>query len=64
VWKWTQEDNSIFVFCSNVSIHIGLDNGKVGLCINENLDRGRSEPCRTFRNEPLTPTVDFQESIS
>ena len=36
-----------------------LLSGHWGLTVDESLDRGRSDKCLTFDNEPLTPAKDF-----
>lgn len=59
VWRWTGK-NSLFVFCSSKSVCVGLDNGKFAIFLDEGLDCGRSQTCRTFDNEPLTPSGDFR----
>ena len=58
VWKWTGKNN-FFILCSSRSLCIGIDDGKFAICLDETLDRGRSQPCETFDNEPLCPAGDF-----
>jgi hypothetical protein len=59
VWKWTCKNN-FFVLCSDKALCVGIDDGKFAIYLDENLDRGRSQPCETFDNEPLSPTGDFR----
>lgn len=63
VWKWSGGRNNFFVLCSNTAICVGIDDGKFAIFLNENLDRGRSQPCETFGNELLTSTGDFQAAV-
>ena len=59
VWKWTCK-NDFFVLCSNTSLCVGIDDGKFSIFLDESLYKGRTQKCRTFDNEPLTPTGDFE----
>ncbi|XP_071052798.1 nuclear receptor coactivator 7 isoform X5 [Onthophagus taurus] len=58
VYNWTGE-NLYFIKGNNESLSIGAGDGKFGLWLDGDLYQGRSEPCQTYGNEPLTPNVDF-----
>jgi len=58
-WKWTGKNN-FFIFCSAKSVCIGIDNGKFAIFLDGSLDRGRSQTCKTFDNDPLSPNGDFR----
>jgi len=58
VWKWTCKNN-FFVLCSDKALCVGIDDGKFAIYLDENLNRGRSQSCETFDNEPLSPSGDF-----
>ena len=58
VWKWTGKNN-FFILCTVRSVGVGIDNGKFALFLDESLNRGRSQACQTFDNDPLTPNGDF-----
>ena len=62
VWKWTCK-NDLFVLCSSTSLCVGIDDGKFSIYLDENLFHGRSQECRTFDNEPLTPGGDFRAAV-
>ncbi|XP_044268620.1 oxidation resistance protein 1 isoform X2 [Tribolium madens] len=58
VYNWTGE-NLYFIKGNNESLSIGAGDGKFGLWLDGDLYLGRSEPCQTYGNDPLTPKVDF-----
>ncbi|XP_025833673.1 oxidation resistance protein 1-like isoform X2 [Agrilus planipennis] len=58
VYNWTGE-NLYFIKGNNESLSIGAGDGKFGLWLDGDLYLGRSEACKTYGNDPLTPTVDF-----
>ncbi|EFA03143.2 hypothetical protein TcasGA2_TC013055 [Tribolium castaneum] len=58
VYNWTGE-NLYFIKGNNESLSIGAGDGKFGLWLDGDLYLGRSEPCKTYGNDPLTPKVDF-----
>ncbi|XP_023310477.1 nuclear receptor coactivator 7 isoform X2 [Anoplophora glabripennis] len=58
VYNWTGE-NLYFIKGNNESISIGAGDGKFGLWLDGDLYLGRSESCKTYGNEPLTPKIDF-----
>lgn len=58
VYNWTGE-NLYFIKGNNESISIGAGDGKFGLWLDGDLYLGRSESCKTYGNDPLTPKIDF-----
>ncbi|XP_014243960.1 TLD domain-containing protein 2 isoform X13 [Cimex lectularius] len=58
VYNWTG-DNMFFIKGNNESLSIGAGDGKFGLWLDGDLYQGRSEPCATYGNEPLSPQQDF-----
>lgn len=48
---------------SNISMHLFITtccrNGKFGLWLNSNLEKGYSDTCPTFDNESLSPKPEF-----
>ena len=60
VWVWAQE-NSCFIHGDDQFLHIGLDDGKVALSIDNMLERGRSQHTRVFQNEPLAPSLSNKD---
>ncbi|XP_046667905.1 nuclear receptor coactivator 7 isoform X9 [Homalodisca vitripennis] len=58
VYNWTG-DNMYFIKGNNESLSIGAGDGKFGLWLDGDLYQGRTEPCNTYGNDPLTPSVDF-----
>ncbi|KAM3716989.1 TLD domain-containing protein [Dirofilaria immitis] len=46
--------NQFFVKASMDSLSIGASGGHYGLWLDSDLDHGRTQPCETFQNEPLT----------
>ncbi|XP_072396844.1 oxidation resistance protein 1 isoform X1 [Diabrotica undecimpunctata] len=58
VFNWTGE-NLYFIKGNNESISIGAGDGKFGLWLDGDLYIGRSESCKTYGNDPLTPKIDF-----
>ncbi|KAJ8916217.1 hypothetical protein NQ315_016356 [Exocentrus adspersus] len=54
-----QGENLYFIKGNNESISIGAGDGKFGLWLDGDLYLGRSESCKTYGNDPLTPKVDF-----
>ena len=51
------------LFCSVLFYSILIDREGTGIYIDENLDNGRTEHCRTFNNPPLASTKDFNISV-
>ena len=51
-WKWTAKNNYM-VLAEPGFIGFGGGDGKFGLWIHSDLERGHSERCATFDNEPL-----------
>ncbi|KAG5888498.1 hypothetical protein JTB14_015743 [Gonioctena quinquepunctata] len=58
VFNWTGE-NLYFIKGNNESISIGAGDGKFGLWLDGDLYLGRTESCKTYGNNPLTPKIDF-----
>ncbi|XP_060518604.1 oxidation resistance protein 1 isoform X9 [Cylas formicarius] len=58
VYNWTGE-NLYFIKGNNESLSIGAGDGKFGLWLDGDLYLGRSEKCKTYANESLTPKIDF-----
>ncbi|XP_045471483.1 nuclear receptor coactivator 7 isoform X3 [Harmonia axyridis] len=58
VYNWTGE-NLYFIKGNNESLSIGAGDGKFGLWLDGDLYLGRTEMCKTYGNDPLTPSVDF-----
>ncbi|XP_050307316.1 oxidation resistance protein 1 isoform X7 [Anthonomus grandis grandis] len=58
VYNWTGE-NLYFIKGNNESLSIGAGDGKFGLWLDGDLYLGRTETCKTYGNDPLTPKVDF-----
>nr|CAH7760997.1 unnamed protein product [Callosobruchus chinensis] len=58
VYNWTGE-NLYFIKGNYESLSIGAGDGKFGLWLDGDLYLGRSESCKTYGNDPLTPKVDF-----
>ncbi|XP_023015045.1 TLD domain-containing protein mustard isoform X8 [Leptinotarsa decemlineata] len=58
VFNWTGE-NLYFIKGNNESISIGAGDGKFGLWLDGDLYLGRTESCKTYGNDPLTPKIDF-----
>ncbi|CAH1117849.1 unnamed protein product [Phaedon cochleariae] len=58
VFNWTGE-NLYFIKGNNESLSIGAGDGKFGLWLDGDLYIGRSESCKTYGNDPLTPKRDF-----
>ncbi|CAH1133819.1 unnamed protein product [Ceutorhynchus assimilis] len=58
VYNWTGE-NLYFIKGNNESLSIGAGDGKFGLWLDGDLYLGRTESCKTYGNDPLTPKVDF-----
>ena len=56
VWAWAG-DHSCFIHGEDQYLHIGLDDGKVALQIDNMLEKGRSQSSRVFANEPLAPCL-------
>ena len=60
VWAWAG-DHSCFIHGEDQYLHIGLDDGKVALQIDNMLEKGRSESSRVFTNEPLAPCLSNKD---
>ncbi|XP_030749606.1 oxidation resistance protein 1 isoform X3 [Sitophilus oryzae] len=58
VYNWTGE-NLYFIKGNNESLSIGAGDGKFGLWLDGDLYIGRSESCKTYGNDALTPKIDF-----
>ncbi|KRX81344.1 Oxidation resistance protein 1, partial [Trichinella sp. T6] len=58
VYRWTGANNYI-VKGSGESLAFGAGNGVNGLWLDSDLYHGRTEPCETFDNRPLTQSTDF-----
>lgn len=58
IYNWTGE-NLYFIKGNNESLSIGAGDGKFGLWLDGDLYLGRSESCKTYGNDPLTPKIDF-----
>ncbi|CAG0899990.1 unnamed protein product [Cyprideis torosa] len=58
-FKWIGE-NEFFIRCYEDSVTIGAGDGHFGLTLDGDLNRGTSEKCLTFSNEPLTVKKDFK----
>ena len=56
VWVWAQE-NSCFIHGDDQFLHIGMDDGKVTLSLDNMLSKGRSQTSGVFNNEPLAPSL-------
>ena len=57
-FKWTGE-NEYFFKGNADSFVVGSGNGKFGIWIDADLNQGRTQPCPTFDNDPLTREGDF-----
>ena len=44
---------------SSENLVIGAGGGQFGLWFDGDLNQGRTQPCQTFNNPPLTPAGDF-----
>ena len=44
---------------SSENLVIGSSGGQFGLWFDGDLNKGRTQPCETFGNPPLTPSSDF-----
>ncbi|XP_051892049.1 nuclear receptor coactivator 7 isoform X2 [Pristis pectinata] len=58
IFQWTGE-NSFFIKGSLDSLALGGGSGHFGLWLDEDLNRGRSNPCTTFNNSILSKNEDF-----
>jgi hypothetical protein len=58
VFKWNGV-NFYFVKGNEDSLSFGSSNGNVGLWIDSDLNKGRTEQCLTYANPPLIPEKDF-----
>lgn len=52
-FRWTGENN-FFYRVDLQCLIVGSSKGKFGLWVDRDLNKGRSQPCATFDNEPLT----------
>uniref|UniRef100_UPI00398E7FEE nuclear receptor coactivator 7 isoform X2 n=1 Tax=Pristiophorus japonicus TaxID=55135 RepID=UPI00398E7FEE len=59
IFQWTGE-NSFFIKGSLDSLAIGGGSGHFGLWLDEDLNHGRSHPCKTFNNIVLSRYEDFK----
>ena len=58
VYKW-KKVNHMILSCSHDSLVIGAGDGHFGLSLDDTLNRGRTQRCATYENEPLCPKEDF-----
>ncbi|KAG0178429.1 oxidation resistance protein 1 [Apophysomyces sp. BC1034] len=58
VFPWTGI-NEYMILSASDFIAIGGGDGKFGLWLNSDLERGHSEKCPTFDNEALSPQPEF-----
>jgi len=58
VHSWKGE-NSYFIQGNNDSLAFGAGDGRFGLWLDGDLNQGRSQTCKTFGNDPLSPDEDF-----
>jgi len=58
IYSWTGE-NSYFIQGNNESLAIGAGDGRFGLWLDGDLNQGRTQTCKTFGNEALSPDEDF-----
>ncbi|KAI9318404.1 TLD-domain-containing protein [Dichotomocladium elegans] len=58
VFPWTGR-NEYMILAETDFIAVGGGDGKFGLWINSDLERGHSEGCPTFNNEPLSCSTEF-----
>jgi hypothetical protein len=54
IFKWSGE-NQHFARGNMDSLLVGAGEGQFGLWLDSSLYQGRSQPCSTYRNTPLTP---------
>lgn len=58
-----QNQSEVMILCSKYWWKPEYQNlcfsGKFGLWLDGDLYQGRTEPCNTYGNDPLTPSVDF-----
>ncbi|KAL0095309.1 TLD-domain-containing protein [Phycomyces blakesleeanus] len=59
VFPWTGK-NEYMILSENDFIAIGGGDGKFGLWLNADLEKGHSEQCPTFDNECLSPSPEFE----
>ncbi|CAG8446929.1 16821_t:CDS:2 [Acaulospora morrowiae] len=59
IYLWTGR-NEYMILSENNYLSIGGGNGKVGLLIDSDLQRGHSERCDTFDNDVLSSTSEFE----
>lgn len=52
-FNWTGENN-FFYRCDNSCLVVGSSQGKFGLWLDRDLNKGRSQPCATFDSDHLT----------
>lgn len=64
VYKWsaTDEKSYLFILCSPEALSVGIDDGQFAIYLDSALNQGRSQACKTFESEPLTPSGDFTAS--
>ncbi|KAI8369420.1 TLDc domain-containing protein, partial [Radiomyces spectabilis] len=58
VFPWTGK-NEYMIVSEPSFVAFGGGDGKFGLWLNSDLERGHSEPCPTFDNEALSPHPQF-----
>jgi len=58
VYKWTTA-NTLFIKGCTKNLVVGAGDGQFGLWFDGDLDHGRTQPCETFGNPPLTTSSDF-----
>ncbi|XP_021949068.1 oxidation resistance protein 1 isoform X2 [Folsomia candida] len=58
-FKWSGHKHAYFLQAKEDFVTIGASNGKYALWLDNCLDKGRTEECKTFGSTPLTPNKDF-----
>ncbi|OQV24616.1 putative TLD domain-containing protein 2 [Hypsibius exemplaris] len=59
VWQWCNENNYNIMKGSTDWMAIGCGSGAFALWLDSDLNRGRTETCGTYRNQPLCDCGDF-----
>lgn len=58
IFPWSGR-NEYFMLSEGSFLAIGCGDGKFGLWIDQDLERGRTDSCPTFDNQPLCAASDF-----
>jgi len=58
IYKWHGE-NFYFIHGTEQDLSYGSGDGHAGLWLDADLNKGRTEECATFGNQPLVPSKDF-----